>query len=221
MATLMAGIAPEGKEAGLVLAFRQKLQGAFDREQWEGLRKGVDYTEEALPIAEQADGGNSLVWAMALELLRYGGIAVLVVALVLLVLKLLGLVKFKGPANKKNTGEVLTEQMPNAQSSIESLLQALVEAREAADYREAIRLYYQIALHHLHAGGKVNVVPEKTNWEYVHELNEASVADKFGFLTTVFEQVWFGKGQANSHIFASYEPYFEQFIQHHKADGKA
>ncbi len=186
--------------------------GGFDRDKWEDLRKGIDYLEDRQEIAEAAESSNPFVWAILLELLRYAGILLLVVGLVVVVLKLLGVVNFKKAKKQAPEASPSGDAAPTAHSSLEALRVALEEARQRGDYREAIRLLYQLSLRYLALGGKVNVLPEKTNWDYVDEISERSTAEDFAKLTMVFEHMWFGKGEASAERYAAYAPLFDRFI---------
>lgn len=186
--------------------------GGFDRDKWEDLRKGIDYLEERQEIAEAAESSNPFAWAILLELLRYASILLLVVGLVVVVLKLLGVVNFKKAKKQAPEASPSGEAAPTALSSLEALRAALEEARQRGDYREAIRLLYQLSLRYLALGGKVNVLPEKTNWDYVDEISERSTAEDFAKLTMVFEHMWFGKAEASAERYAVYAPLFDRFI---------
>lgn len=194
------------------------LTAEFDRDTWETLRKGIDYTEAAQVLPEPGSTTPSFAWLVLLELLRYGGIVLLVVGLVLLVLKLTGLVDFK----KKVRHKAPKEADSNAawvEPNLRALLEGLAAAKTAGDYREAIRIQYQIALYHLSKRGELALRPEKTNWDYVDELRERADQMEFADLTFIFEYIWFGKGLATADKYGIYEPQFLSFIGR-KSDGK-
>jgi len=197
--------------AGLAFSKIANADSGFDREKWEALRKGVDYSESAVPVAENADGGSSFGWLIFVELLKYGVALVLVVGLIFLVLKLLGVVNFKRPPKKSSLGEEIVEHT-DPETPLEVLTAALETARKTGDYREAVRLLYCIALRSLALSGKVTVKPEKTNWEYVNELRERKTAEAFGKLTGIYELIWFGEGRATEAEFNRLEPAFQTFI---------
>lgn len=207
-----------GKLDGLGGLLSQKMQGTLDRDKWESLRKGVNYEELPLEVPEVDDASTNLAWPLLLELLRYAGIVLLVIGLVVLILKLLGVVQFKGKGRPAKPEESGTEA-PTALSTLEVLQQALKQARERGDYREALRLQYQISLRHLDLSGKLRLTPEKTNWEYVQELRDRQLSADFAVLTHFFEYVWFGAGPATEEAFANSAPYFERFNQK-SSDGK-
>lgn len=196
-----------------VLAFAKsaKADGGFDREKWEDLRKGVDYSETAPEIARTAESSSSFGWLVFIELLKYGAALVLVVGLIFLVLKLLGVVNFKVPRKKAPIGAEIIEE-PDSETPLDVLKAALDTAQKSGNYREAVRLLYCIALRRLALSGKVTVKPEKTNWEYVNELRERTTAEAFGKLTGIYELIWFGEGRATEEEFNRHEPTFQSFI---------
>lgn len=197
----------------VLLAFAKKAgaDGGFDREKWEALREGVDYSETAPQLAETAESSSSFGWLVFIELLKYGAALVLIVGLIYVVLKLLGVVNFKGPDKKTPIGAEIVEET-DPETPLDVLNAALEAARKAGNYREAVRLMYCIALRRLALSGKVTVKPEKTNWEYVSELRERTTAEAFGKLTGIYELIWFGEGRATEEEFKRHEPAFQSFI---------
>ena len=186
---------------------------AFDREQWDALRKGLDYTESAIPVAEHSDSFVApFAIAILLEVLRYAGIILLVVALVIGVLRLLKVVKFKRPGKGPSPVDA-SQEGPALESPLDVLQEALRKAEAAGDFREATRLWFQIALKHMAAAKLVHPTPEKTNWEYVGEIEDHIVADDFALLTRVFEWVWFGESDQSEKAYLQYANGFRAFIQ--------
>jgi len=89
-------------------------------------------------------------------------------------------------------------EMELDQVSIENLLKTAIENKE---YAEAIRLYYILALKNLSESGNINLRKDKTNREYLYELNGKTVYQPFEKLTFYFEYIFYGKFDATEAIF--------------------
>lgn len=186
---------------------------SFDREQWDALREGLDYSESALPVSESSDSfAAPFAVAILLEVLRYAGILLLVIALVIALLRLLKMIKFR-KAKKEIESATAVQDEPFLESPLEVLQEALKKAEAEGNYREAIRLWFQITLKHLAAAKLVDPTPEKTNWEYVGEIEDGRVAGDFALLTRVFEWVWFGESAQSEITYLQYAKGFQAFIQ--------
>jgi hypothetical protein len=68
----------------------------------------------------------------------------------------------------------------------------LEEAVRAGDYRRATRLLYLKGLRRLSERGLIEWRRDKTNHDYLRELNGTDLADPFARGTILFEYVWYG-----------------------------
>jgi hypothetical protein len=187
-------------------------QRALDRDAWEAARKGLDYNESALPELPPDTMPSTLALAVV-ELLRIFGVLAIVVALVYFLVRLVVRRRRKGAS----LGEVMDSPaydaaVPTALSSYEVLQHALEEARRRGDYREALRLLYQMVLHRLNALQYIEAHPDKTNWEYVRELGAGVHAHPFATLTLLFERGWYGNGHIEATHYARAEARFREFL---------
>ncbi|MCC1484981.1 DUF4129 domain-containing protein [Winogradskyella immobilis] len=73
---------------------------------------------------------------------------------------------------------------------IPSLIQ---EAINAKNYRLAIRYYYLLSLKYLTDNERIEWQPQKTNEDYIKELNEGSLQFDFKNITRIYDYVWYGE----------------------------
>lgn len=198
------------RAAAILVSLRTAAEGGIDRDKWEVLRKGVDYSE-TLPEQVERSGG-SFWWVVLADLLKYGLALVIITGLIFAVIKLFGAVKFTSRKSGSAEEPALSEEANAAETPLSALYAALDKAKADGNYREAIRLLYQIALKKLGEAGKVDLQPEKTNRDYLNELRERETATAFGRLTRRYEYIWFGEGRAGRPEFEKYAPQFTDFI---------
>ncbi len=200
-------------EMSAAMAVNDKVSG-FDRERWEALREGVDYSEQSPKLEEtENEPGSRFLAPLAIKLLRYAGIAVLVIGLVLLILRMLGAIRFtraKRPPPIQNPGN--DEAIP-APTSIATLEAALMAAVQNGNYREAIRIYHQLCLKQIINAGLVSYGRDKTNGEYLSEIGDRGLATYFRQLTALFEITWFGEAPADAAAFALGKQQYSKLIE--------
>ena len=188
----------------------------LDPDKWDDLKKGLNYQEA--PVPQQGGNSTSPVAPVGLgiwfEMLKIFMLLVLVGVLIYLIVRLLSGKKLKGPKRKKKgvEGTLPVEKVPTALSPMEVLWNHFNQAQKDGDYRECLRVLYQIALKKLGNGGWVKTKPDKTNYEYLSELSGKLPADDFATLTYIFEYSWYGDAPVEKGDFTRYENKFMQFI---------
>lgn len=186
----------------------------LDPEKWDELRRGIDFNEAPVQTADQSQAPISFlglgIWT---EMVRITLLMLLVIFLVVLIVRLI--LKMKGPqsATVKNQSVANpNEQVPTALSPLDQLWDHFQKAKEAGDYRECIRLLYQISLKKLGENGWVKTRAEKTNREYLNEIETGAIANDFAHLTLIHEYSWYGDTTVQASEFDAYEPQFINFI---------
>lgn len=188
----------------------------LDPDKWEELRKGINYNEA--PATQPQDSGSHTITPVGLdvwfEMLKIFLMLVLTGILIWLIIRLVKGTKIKLPGRKKKEEKVYSpnQKIPTALSSLELLWKHFHEAQEAGDYRECLRLLYQISLKKLGSDGWVKTKPDKTNYEYLSEISGKLPAADFAILTAIFEYSWYGDSPVKSSDFTRYEPQFMHFI---------
>ncbi|CAN5506124.1 hypothetical protein BH11BAC3_BH11BAC3_47980 [soil metagenome] len=79
------------------------------------------------------------------------------------------------------------------------------------NYRLAIRYLYLQTLQKLTTKGVITFAPDKTNYEYVQELNGKNYKNEFAALTLNYEYAWYGAFDIDEKIFAPIQHKFKQF----------
>lgn len=79
------------------------------------------------------------------------------------------------------------------------------------NYRFAVRLLYLKSLKHLSDAGLIKWEIDKTNTQYIYELQNADQRTEFGSLTRQFEYVWYGEFMIDNQIYDSIANSFRNF----------
>lgn len=73
-------------------------------------------------------------------------------------------------------------------------INALIEdAIKQKNYRLAIRYYYLLSLKHLTEAKTIEWQPQKTNEDYIKEIEEATLKFDFETITRIYDYVWYGE----------------------------
>lgn len=190
------------------------LQTPLDRDSWLDGKRGMDF-DEAPPEIQEINLNSPTApiaeWAI---LVRYIAIGLVAAALVFIVIRLLLKKSAKTAAAKENVKEVdQAAEGPTALSPLEELWAAHEKAKQEKNFREALRVLYQITIKHLDTHGKLQAAADKTNREYAQEMSWQEKAQDFFQLTLLHEFTWYGSNEVNQLDFDRAEPRFLAFIE--------
>ncbi|PQV48898.1 hypothetical protein CLV33_104103 [Jejuia pallidilutea] len=115
-------------------------------------------------------------------------IAVVYLAYVLLNEGGTGLFAFNKNKSIQRFDEITAENIEHA--DINSLIK---EAENNNDYRLAIRYYYLLVLKTLSLKNHIKFEDDKTNTEYLNELNEKPFSKNFSYVSYLYNYIWYGK----------------------------
>ncbi|MGQ1945797.1 DUF4129 domain-containing protein [Geofilum sp. OHC36d9] len=87
----------------------------------------------------------------------------------------------------------------------DELEQMLMLYKSNGAYREAIRVLYLICLKKLDRGGLIRMRENKTNREYLYELNGDADRRFFRHIARIYEYVWYGHFEPDAEAFNSIE----------------
>lgn len=193
--------------------FWQLQSQELDRAVWENLRKGLDYTEESPePLQlETPDSSGNFDFGVMLEIIRIAGAVILVLLLVFIVVKIISGKRKKAEKDFEISAE--TEDIVRAEMPIDLLWLAWQQAKAAGQYREALRILYQIALKKLGEANKILLHPEKTNWEYVTEISDPLKSKEFADITVIYEINWYGNSTPTRSEFEKHHLVLLNFIK--------
>lgn len=120
-------------------------------------------------------------------------------------------VKFwkKQPSNTKLSKKLIYEDEDIREVDLSLLLK---RALEAQNYRLAIRYYYLQALKDLSRNKLIEYHKDKTNTEYVFELNNKDLKRNFSDLTYIYTYVWYGEFSLDKMNFAKAQKKYQSFL---------
>lgn len=118
------------------------------------------------------------------------------------------------PRNKRiaRDGVEITEDNLDAYLHETELDRFLREALARRDYTQAIRIYFLCVIKELSSTGAIHWAPDKTNRDYLREMQRHPKADAFRQLTRTYERIWFGNAPLTPEGFARLEPGFKAMI---------
>jgi hypothetical protein len=79
------------------------------------------------------------------------------------------------------------------------------------NYRFAVRLLYLKCLKQLSDAGLIKWEIDKTNTQYIYELQNAAQRSEFGLLTRQFEYVWYGEFLIDNQVYSTIANSFRDF----------
>ena len=105
----------------------------------------------------------------------------------------------------KNTEAEVEEEVITRQSDFDALIRI---ALQNGNYRQAVRYQYLRTLHSLANKNFVELAPDKTNFQYVHEIKNRNHQQDFAALTLHYEYVWYGEFNIEKNIYQKIENNF-------------
>jgi hypothetical protein len=188
-------------------------------EQWKQSSKGLDYSKdvekEEDPYNDQP-AGSAVNWT---ALSQGWGMFFQVVAILLAVLAISYLIyrMLQEPSNRtiaRDGVEITTENL-DAYIHETDLDRFLREALTAGNHPLAIRLYYLKTIKSLDEQQAIRWAREKTNREYLREMQNHPKGQLFRTVTYLYESIWYGNQTLTKENFDQIEPVFIQM-----ADGR-
>jgi hypothetical protein len=200
----------------------------FAQERWEKAVAGLNYDEplserkrreeEALRLEEAARAGEEgarrqepLMSEGAVEaILKILSILAGVVIIAILLRAALGLAP--APRNRKiglrgQAGSIRLEEIE--ENIHESDLDAYIQqALQQGDYTLAIRLYYLAILKELSLSKAIRWKKDKTNRQYLQEMQQSPLSEPFREVTRIFERAWYGSRPVGAGEYRQMEPKF-------------
>ncbi len=189
----------------------------FDREEWEDMTEGVDYTEEQKPPEDLNSNpielpGQSSWFGDAgpvLQIVLYVLIGALIIFILYKLIKSNIFVRNKKVSAKK----VFSIEDADEHIHESDLERFLRESLENKDYRQAVRIYYLMVIRGLSMKNLINWQKDKTNFQYLMEVRKSDLYTGFSDLTLFYEQIWYGNAMIEENIFNKLSPVFKSFIE--------
>lgn len=153
-----------------------------------------DYEDSELNTDEDNNEVKTFFTSGPLSFVLYG---LLILAVLFIVYSLItkdGSGIFSSRQNKKlNTHEDITSK--NIEDTDINTL--ILKAERDNDYRLAIRYYYLLVLKTLTLKKIITFEDDKTNAEYLNELNTKPFSDNFAYVSYLYNYIWYGKFAVN------------------------
>lgn len=127
--------------------------------------------------------------------LFYLALAIAIAYLVYILLNEGGTGLFSTKQNRKlnNYEDITAENIENA-----DINRLMKDAENNNNYRLAIRYYYLLILKTLSLKNHIKFEDDKTNAEYLNEINEKPFNKKFAYTSYLYNYIWYGEFPLNS-----------------------
>jgi Domain of unknown function (DUF4129) len=169
-------------------------QHIFDRGNWKALTKDIDYSKDKVE-KQQKPAAKKRTSPEFAAFFKYFAIVCGVAVLVWLIVNMAKGEALFGPRNRKLNPaasgidlEAIEDNLPQAE-----LQDPIRQAVLAGDYALAVRLHYLVLLKELSLKKHIKWQREKTNGEYLRELQASPLFPGVMEATLIFERVWYGK----------------------------
>ena len=160
-----------------------------------GSGKYEDYKNKKPRIEDDNNSNRFSINLGPLSWLFYAALAIAVVYLVYILFNEggSGLFSFKQHQKINNYEEITAENIEN--TDINSLI---TNAENSDDYRLAIRYYYLYVLKNLSLKNYIKFEDDKTNAEYLNEINDKPFCKKFAYTSYLYNYIWYGEFPLNT-----------------------
>lgn len=113
--------------------------------------------------------------------------------------------------NTKSTEAIkpVEEEEITPDSDVDKLI---AEAVMKGNYRLAVRYWFLKSLHLLHEKNLLQMAQDKTNFQYVNELKDADLRNRFAGITLNYEYVWYGEFEVDKLLYTKLESAFTAFV---------
>lgn len=178
-----------------------------------GSGKYEDYKNKKPRIKEDNDSNSFSMNLGPLAWLFYAALVIAVAYLVYILFNEGGSGLFSSKQHQKinNYEDITAENIENA--NISSLIK---NAENSNDYRLAIRFYYLLVLKNLSLNNYIKFEDDKTNAEYLNEINNKPFSDKFAYSSYLYNYIWYGEFSLDANQYNNAKSNFETLLKHIK-----
>jgi hypothetical protein len=110
---------------------------------------------------------------------------------------------------KRTTGKLIYEEEDIHEVDLEYLLKKAIDSN---NFRLAIRYYYLMTLKGLSAKKLIEYHKDKTNSEYLFEIETTAMRSEFSYLSYVYTYVWYGEFPVDEQNFKAAQNKYKSFI---------
>ncbi len=112
--------------------------------------------------------------------------------------------------NKTASTPDVEEEVIDRETNFDALIRNAVQA---ANYRLAVRYHYLQTLHLLAGRNQITLAVDKTNYQYVQEVQNSHFRNEFAALTLNYEYVWYGEFLIDEAVYAKLKAAYGAFNQ--------
>lgn len=123
------------------------------------------------------------------------------------------IIKNRKPSNRRVAAIDVEDEWNPEVISKTALELKLEDAMAREDYRECVRIYFTFILKELIRKGWIHWKREKTNYDYILEMDKRENAHEFNECVRVYDLVWYGEYHINKEIFELLQPGLEKYYQ--------
>jgi hypothetical protein len=112
--------------------------------------------------------------------------------------------------SKRKKEKLIYEDEDIHEVDLESLLQQAIDQKE---FRLAIRYYYLTSLKTLSSKKLIAYHRDKTNSEYLFEIESTELRSNFSYLSYIYTYVWYGEFSINEQHFKAAQSKYQSFLK--------
>ncbi len=120
---------------------------------------------------------------------------------------------FKSSKNKKIDRVTILSNEEESYLKNENYDKLIALAKEKGDYRTATRYYYLLLLKRMAKKGLITFDKDKTNTEYIFDLQQKELRKPFSYLLYIYDYVWYGEFVLDQGNFSVIENNYESFLK--------
>lgn len=148
----------------------------------------------------------------------FNGLGALGYVLVVIFILLLAFLIFYLFVNREKDGKKITkldlDEVAPTEIPLTELERMLRDALARNDFRAAVRIYFIFILRDLSNKSWIRWEKEKTNFQYLREMNGRPEYDAFNTSVGYFEIIWYGKREIDRQTFDKIQPDFTKLLDH-------
>ena len=186
----------------------------IDKQTWQEEKEGMHFNEKSepqeLPDQTPIDPDEEIEPLISSDLIKIIAFISIAVLLFFILYRIFGKGLRANPGLQTSTTEILDDLDERPMES--DLDRYLKQALTAKDYRLAVRIYYLMLLKALHDKNIITWRKEKTNYDYLRELQKHPEIKRLNNSTLLFEYIWYGDKAVNESEFHGIQPGFISLI---------
>ena len=147
-----------------------------------------------------------------IKVIFYIILGIVAILLIYTLFRIFGEFNFRWKSKKDQKPELveMSDEKLIEELEPESLENFLVDAKKQGNYALAIRYYFLLFLKKLQDEKTIQYHREKTNADYVSEIQNDKVIPVFLNLSLIYEYFWYGKKAIDKNGFSKLEPVFRE-----------